>query len=172
MKDGQPMSELNQFVNEQLQWFVISFAVLIVLFLTIALVQGAKLRSVRRRYEAMMGEGGIENLEGLLVQLRNQGEMLEDEQRQHKDTLQSVQKKMHGMKSNVAIKRYNAFGERGNDLSFSVAIIDDSRNGVVLTSLHNRENSYIYAKPLEAGESQYSLSPEEKEVIALALQQA
>lgn len=166
------MSELNQFVNEQLQWFVISFAVLIVLFLTIALVQGAKLRSVRRRYEAMMGEGGIENLEGLLVQLRNQGEMLEDEQRQHKDTLQSVQKKMHGMKSNVAIKRYNAFGERGNDLSFSVAIIDDSRNGVVLTSLHNRENSYIYAKPLEAGESQYSLSPEEKEVIALALQQA
>lgn len=75
------------------------------------------------------------------------------------------------MKSKVAMKRYNAFGERGNDLSFSLAILDDNHSGIVLSSLHNRENSYIYAKPLEKGESPYPLSPEEKEVIALALQQ-
>lgn len=74
------------------------------------------------------------------------------------------------MKSKVAMKRYNAFGERGNDLSFSLAILDDNHSGIVLSSLHNRENSYIYL-PLEKGESQYPLSPEEKEVIALALQQ-
>ncbi|WP_410512915.1 DUF4446 family protein [Paenibacillus sp. BR2-3] len=165
------MSEMNQFINEQLLWFVIAFSGFILLLLIMVMVQGAKLRTVRRRYEAMMAGSGVEDLEGLLVELRNQGEMLEDEQRQHKEILQAAQKKIRGMKSNVAVKRYNAFGERGNDLSFSLAIVDDNRNGVVLTSLHNRENSYIYAKPLQAGESQYSLSPEEKDVIALALQQ-
>ncbi|MDQ0193698.1 DUF4446 family protein [Paenibacillus wynnii] len=164
------MSELNQFINEQLSWFIIGFSGFIALLLIIVLLQGSKLRKMKRRYEAMMTESGVEDLEGLLVQLRNQGDMLEEEQRKHKDILQSAQEKIRGMKSNVAMKRYNAFGERGNDLSFSMAIIDDNRNGVVLTSLHNRENSYIYSKPLLAGESQYSLSPEEKEVIALALQ--
>jgi len=166
------MSEMNQIISEQLSLFMMAFSALIVILLIVVTVQGAKLRTVRRRYEAMMTGSGIEDLEGLLVQLRNQGDMLEDEQRQQKEILQGALNKIRGMKSNVAMKRYNAFGERGNDLSFSLAIIDDNRNGVVVSSLHNRENSYIYAKPLQAGESQYSLSPEEKEVITLALQQA
>jgi len=166
------MSELNQLITEQLSWFILAFSGFIILLLIIVLLQGAKLRKMKRRYEAMMSETGVENLESLLVQLRNQGDMLEEGQRQHNDMIHAAQKKIHGMKSNVAMKRYNAFGERGNDLSFSLAIIDDSQNGVVLTSLHNRENSYIYSKPVLAGDSQYSLSPEEKEVIALALQQA
>lgn len=166
------MSEMNQFVNEQLSWFIIAFSIFIVLLLIIVMRQGSKIRTMKRRYEAMMTGSGVEDLEGLLVQLRNQGDMLEEEQARHKDMIIAAQNKIRGMKSNVALKRYNAFGERGNDLSFSMAIIDDNRNGVVITSLHNRDNSYIYSKPLLAGESQYSLSPEEKEVIALALQQA
>ncbi|WP_379137661.1 DUF4446 family protein [Paenibacillus sp. sgz500958] len=164
------MSELNQLLNEQLEWVVIAISGCILLLLILVIIQGVKLRKVRRRYEAMMAGNGIEDLEGLLVQLKNQGEMLEEGQHKHKEILKTIETRIHGMKSNVAVKRYNAFGERGNDLSFSIAVIDDSRNGVVITSLHNRENSYIYAKPLEAGESPYTLSPEEKEVIALALQ--
>ncbi|MNN62955.1 hypothetical protein D3C81_1782920 [compost metagenome] len=126
---------------------------------------------MRRKYEAMMRGNGVEDLESLLIDLKNQSEMLEEGQREHKVLIEAAQTKMRGMKSKVAMKRYNAFGERGNDLSFSMAIIDDSSSGIVLTSLHNRENSYIYSKPLEGGTSQYPLSPEEKEVIALALQQ-
>jgi hypothetical protein len=148
-----------------------SFAVVILLLAILLIVQGAKLRKMRRRYEAMMTANGIEDLESLLINLKNQGDMLEEEQREHKALIEAAQTKMRGMKSKVAMKRYNAFGERGNDLSFSLAILDDNHSGIVLSSLHNRENSYIYSKPLEKGESQYPLSPEEKEVIALALQQ-
>lgn len=97
--------------------------------------------------------------------------MLEEVQLEQKTLLEAAHTKMRGMKSKVAMKRYNAFGERGNDLSFSLAILDDNHSGIVLSSLHNRENSYIYAKPIEQGETPYALSPEEKEVIALALQQ-
>ncbi|KAI7262574.1 hypothetical protein KC345_g9395 [Hortaea werneckii] len=147
------------------------FALVIILLAIILIVQGTKLRKMRRRYEAMMSGSGIEDLESLLINLKNQSDMLEEEQREHKLLIEAAQTKMRGMKSKVAMKRYNAFGERGNDLSFSLAILDDNHSGIVLTSLHNRENSYIYSKPLDKGESQYPLSPEEKEVIALALQQ-
>lgn len=165
------MSELNEIISEQLSLFIMGFALVIILLAIILIVQGAKLRKMRRRYEAMMSGSGIEDLESLLINLKNQSDMLEEEQREHKQLIEAAQAKMRGMKSKVAMKRYNAFGERGNDLSFSLAILDDNHSGIVLTSLHNRENSYIYSKPIDKGESQYPLSPEEKEVIAQALQQ-
>ncbi len=165
------MSELNQIISEQLSLVVFAAAVILLVLVIIQIVQGSKLRKMRRKYEIMMSGNGVEDLESLLIDLKNQSEMLEEGQREHKALIETAQTKMRSMKSKVAMKRYNAFGERGNDLSFSMAIIDDSSNGVVLTSLHNRENSYIYSKPLEGGDSQYPLSPEEKEVIALALQQ-
>ncbi|AIQ77216.1 MULTISPECIES: DUF4446 family protein [Paenibacillus] len=165
------MSEMNQLINEQLQWFVFGFVVIMLVLIVTVIAQGAKLRTIRRKYEAMMAGSGVEDLEGLLVDLKNQSDMLEEEQREQKALIEATQVKIRSMKSNIALKRYNAFGERGNDLSFSVAILDDNSSGIVLTSLHNRENSYIYSKPMQNGESQYALSPEEKEVITLALQQ-
>lgn len=165
------MSELNQIINEQISLVVFAATVILLVLVIIQIVQGSKLRKMRRKYEAMMSGNGVEDLESLLIDLKNQSERLEEEQREHKAVIEAAQTKMRGMKSKVAMKRYNAFGERGNDLSFSMAILDDNSNGIILTSLHNRENSYIYSKPLEGGNSQYPLSPEEKEVIALALQQ-
>ncbi|CAM4434635.1 DUF4446 family protein [Paenibacillus typhae] len=165
------MLELNQMINEQISLVMFAAVMIILILLIMQIVQGSKLRRMRRKYEAMMGGNGIEDLESLLIDLKNHSERLDEEQREHKTLIETAQNKMRGMKSKVAVKRYNAFGERGSDLSFSIAIIDDGSNGVVLTSLHNRENSYIYAKPLENGSSQYPLSPEEKEVIAQAQQQ-
>lgn len=165
------MLELNQMINEQISLVMFAAVMIILILLIMQIVQGSKLRRMRRKYEAMMGGNGIEDLESLLIDLKNHNERLDEEQREHKTLIEAAQNKMRGMKSKVAVKRYNAFGERGSDLSFSIAIIDDGSNGVVLTSLHNRENSYIYAKPLENGASQYPLSPEEKEVIAQAQQQ-
>ncbi|MEW9107481.1 DUF4446 family protein, partial [Paenibacillus sp.] len=72
------------------------------------------------------------------------------------------------MKSHVGIQRYNAFAERGSDLSFSIAWLNEEQDGVVITSIHGREHSYVYAKPVEKGQSTYSLSPEEKKAIEIA----
>ncbi|WP_342563668.1 DUF4446 family protein [Paenibacillus sp. FSL R7-0345] len=165
------MLELNQIINEQISLIMFAAVIIILILVIMQIVQGNRLRRMRRKYEAMMNGNGVEDLEGLLIDLKNQAERLDEGQREHKLMIEAAQNKMRVMKSKVAVKRYNAFGERGSDLSFSVAIIDDGGNGVVLTSLHNRENSYIYAKPLENGASQYPLSPEEKEVIAQAQQQ-
>lgn len=164
------MSEMNQLINDQLLWVVMGFTVIMLVLAITVIAQGAKIRKMRRNYEAMMTGSGVEDLEGLLIDLKNQSEMLEEGQREQKTLLEATQVKIRGMKSNIALKRYNAYGERGSDLSFSLAILDDDSSGIVLTSLHNRENSYIYSKPMHNGESQYALSPEEKEVITLALQ--
>jgi len=69
----------------------------------------------------------------------------------------------------VGMVRFNPFKEGGGDQSFSIAILDDSDNGFVITSLYSNANNRVYAKPIANGVSSYSLSQEEKEVINKAI---
>ncbi|HEY2491530.1 MAG TPA: DUF4446 family protein [Paenibacillus sp.] len=166
------MSELNEIITEQLAWFIGGIVIIVLFLLVTTMIQSSKLSKMRHRYDAMMSGNGIDNLESLLIDLKVQLDSLEDEQSSQQKTLKGLSTQLRAVKGNLAVKRYNAFGERGNDLSFSIAIIDDNADGVVLTSIYNRENSYIYSKPLQAGESLISLSEEEKEVITLARQKS
>ena len=69
----------------------------------------------------------------------------------------------------VGIVRYNAFRDTGSNLSFSLALLDEHNNGVVLNGVYSREASNIYAKPVEKGKSSYALSDEEAEAIQKAM---
>ena len=69
----------------------------------------------------------------------------------------------------VAVVRYDAFGDMGGRLSFTVALLDDTADGVVLSSIHGRSESRTYAKGVKAGQSEQSLSPEEQQAIELAM---
>jgi len=68
----------------------------------------------------------------------------------------------------VGLVRFNAFEDIGGELSFSLALIDDWGNGFLLTSIQSRQESRVYAKPLERGESPFPLSEEEKEAVRRA----
>jgi len=68
----------------------------------------------------------------------------------------------------LAVVRYDAFGDMGGTLSWSLALLDDHANGVVLTSIHGRSDGRTYAKSVSAGECEQPLSPEEVEAIAHA----
>jgi len=70
----------------------------------------------------------------------------------------------------LGIVRYNPFHDTGGDQSFAIALVDGHGNGVVLSSLHARDVTRVYAKPLTRWESTYSLTDEEKQAIALAYQ--
>lgn len=65
--------------------------------------------------------------------------------------------------------RYNPFKTTGGDQSFILALLDGQDSGIVITSLHSREATRIYAKPIKAGKGgQYELSSEESQVVASA----
>jgi len=68
----------------------------------------------------------------------------------------------------VGLIRYNPFSEVGGNQSFSLALLDAQDNGVVITSLYNREGNRVYSKPIEQGQSSYPLSAEEIKAIELA----
>ena len=68
----------------------------------------------------------------------------------------------------VAVIRYDAFTDTGGQLSWSLALLDDSGSGVVLTSIQGRNESRTYAKNVADWSSDTQLSPEEQDAIANA----
>ena len=70
----------------------------------------------------------------------------------------------------IGFKRYNPFTDTGGDQSFTTALLDDSGDGIMISSLHSRENTRLYAKKVEDGKvAGQVLSSEEQEVIKQAL---
>ena len=68
----------------------------------------------------------------------------------------------------VAVVRYDAFTDTGGQLSWSMALLDDSGSGVVLTAIQGRNDSRTYAKNVAAWGSETQLSPEEEDAISNA----
>ncbi len=69
----------------------------------------------------------------------------------------------------VAVIRYNPFADTGGDQSFAIALLDSLGNGVVLSSLHSRTDTRVFAKAVQSGRSKYQLSDEEQDAIKKAL---
>jgi len=70
----------------------------------------------------------------------------------------------------LGFRRYNPFTDTGGDQSFSAAFLDDYGDGIMISSLHSRENTRLYAKKVEGGKVlSQALSQEEQEVLKEAL---
>jgi uncharacterized protein DUF4446 len=127
---------------------------------------------LRRRLRRLIGEGEGVGLDELLDRqfrrLDTVAERVEALNRLHHElealAQQSIQK--------VGVIRFNPFADTGGDQSFAVALLDAAGNGVVLSSLHGRADTRIFAKPVQAGRSKHALSDEEQAAIRKALSPA
>jgi hypothetical protein len=66
--------------------------------------------------------------------------------------------------------RYDAYGEMSGRQSTSIALLDSTQSGIVLSSIHHRDQARLYAKQVRGGRGELELSPEESEAIRVALQ--
>jgi hypothetical protein len=146
-------------------------AVVVVLVVWVAWLQRSD-ALLRRRLRRLFGEGEGVRLDELLDRqfrrLDTVAERVEALNRlQHElETLsrQSIQK--------VGVVRFNPFADTGGDQSFAVALLDAQGNGIVLSSLHGRADTRIFAKQVQAGRSKHQLSDEEQDAIRKALSPA
>jgi hypothetical protein len=87
------------------------------------------------------------------------------ETKEIKNVYDDIHEKLNRCIQNISIVRYKAFEDVGSDLSFSIAMLDNNKDGVIITSIYGRDESTTYAKPIDKGISRYDLSEEEKYVL-------
>jgi hypothetical protein len=84
-------------------------------------------------------------------------------------SLSRVDRRVDGSLTNTAVVRYDAYEGTGGQQSASVALLDATRTGTVLTAIQGRDYARIYVKDLDRGRSSVALSPEEQEAVDRAM---
>lgn len=97
-----------------------------------------------------------------------------DAQEKHLDQAEAILQHLgdilpHAIQGHGVV-RYSAFENVGGDQSFSLALVDARGNGAMLSGLHTRDDTRVYAKPLTQWRSSYSLSAEEQQALGRARQ--
>ena len=92
-------------------------------------------------------------------------EKLETEINSLKTQIANLKKKGEFSVSKVEIMRYNPFSSSGGDQSFTIALLDQHNDGVIVTSLFSQEGNRVYAKAIKNGKSEYTLSNEENQIL-------
>jgi hypothetical protein len=116
-------------------------------------------------YRKLTNGSSPDNLEQLIIEIQSRLSKAENNNKEFKKEITNIKENLKTMKSKVAIHRYDPFSNTGNKYSFSIAILDDNQNGVVITSLYNGDSSFIYAKAITDGKSDSAISKEEQAAI-------
>lgn len=122
------------------------------------------------QYEHLMAGTSGGNLEEMLndhvSQVREASTRVEAVDNVVSDLQESTQFSLQ----HLALVRFNPFRDTGGDQSFALALVDGHGHGAVISSLHSREVTRVYAKPLDQWQSHHPLTDEEQQAIALARQ--
>ncbi len=85
------------------------------------------------------------------------------------ERLASAEEELRGTIAHRALVRYDAYNELSGRQSVSIALLDGTHSGIVLSCIHHRDQARVYAKQVRAGRSELELSPEEAEAVRVAL---
>jgi hypothetical protein len=149
-------------------WIAIGAAALAVVALLVALVHYLTLRRVRRAQLVLVG-GGKEDLVDFAVSLQGRVDDLHKALDEIAAGLGRVDRRVDDTVSKTAIVRYDAYENSGGHQSASVAMLDSSRTGVVLSAIQGRDYARIYLKEIDRGHASVALSPEELEAVERAM---
>jgi hypothetical protein len=134
-----------------------------------------RLRVLRAAQRAVLGEREATDVVAYVVRLEEDltllRDYLDDAAARLDSRLRRAEGRLDGAIAHRALVRYDAYGEMSGRQSLSLALLDASRSGVVLSSILHRDQARIYVKQVRAGESELELSPEEEEALRLALAQ-
>jgi hypothetical protein len=83
--------------------------------------------------------------------------------------LAAAEQRLDGAIAYRAMVRYDAYNEMSGQQSTSIALLDARRSGVVVSSIHHRDQARVYAKQVTDGKGELELSPEEEEAVRIAL---
>jgi hypothetical protein len=149
-------------------WIAIAAAAVAVLAVVLVFALHLRLRKVRAAQVALLGSGSGD-LVDFAVSLQGRIDGLHRDVDEVAAALGRLERRVDSTVSRLAVVRYDAYENTGGHQSASVALLDASRTGVVLSAIQGRDYARIYIKELDDGRAAVSLSPEEQEAVERAM---
>ena len=151
----------------------IGAAALAVVALLVCALLSRRLRRIRGAQQQISGDGDERTLAEHAGELEQRLTALGQQVEKSVDALEArdaeLDQRLGGAITQCSVVRYDAMGEMTGRQSSSIALLDSTGTGVILSSILHREQARLYAKPITAGQSEFDLSPEEREALDAAM---
>ena len=148
-----------------------ALAIVVIGLIVVAVVLWRRVAGLERRLADLTSAGDGSSLESTLhATLEHVATLASgvDRLASRATVLEAVQRKAV---QRTGLVRYNPFEDTGGNQSFAIALLDEDGDGMVLSSLHARQNTRVYAKAIAGGRSEAALSDEEAEALRQAMGQ-
>ncbi len=163
------MSDLNRILADNLALVVGLAGLLVVVALVGLAVQARRLSQALAAYRSLVGDEQGSSLAAVLKSHLARVEQVATRLDDLVVLAEHLEIRSRGSLQHVGLVRFNPFDDTGSDQSFAIALLDQRRDGIVISSLHGRDSTRLFAKPVEGGVSKHTLSDEEAEAIRIAL---
>jgi hypothetical protein len=150
------------------EWIAIGAAAAAVVGLVLCAYLLRQLRRVRAAQLVLLG-GGKDDLVDFAVSLQARMDDLHGAVDEVAAALSRVDRRVDGSVTNTSLVRYDAYEGAGGHQSASIALLDASRSGIVVSAIQGRDYARIYVKELDRGQPNVGLSPEEQEAVEKAM---
>jgi hypothetical protein len=168
LPEGRPI-DLNTLVTPYLGVIVVALSVMVLVLILVAFIQARRQSRLRRKLDGLTRGADGRSLEALLdahlskvfAVARELDDLAARSAVLEAGARRAIQR--------VGLVRYNPFEETGGNQSFALALTDGSGDGFVVSSLHARSGTRVYAKAVVGGRSDSALSQEEAEALRLAM---
>ena len=136
------------------------------------IVLGVKLRRMRAAQRTILGDQETDlaahaaALQEAFVQLRD---WVEEVAAGLEGRVAATEQRVDGSITHTSVVRYDAMNELPGQQSSTVALLDERRSGVVISSILHRDQARLYVKQVREGNPEYELSPEEQQAVEEAM---
>lgn len=158
-----------QLLKENFEILFIVGLIISIVLLIITIVALVKISNLRKEYRLLMKGTNSKSIENLVYDFKDLSQKAYDRSETALDGIKLLNNQIENCVQKVGIVRFKAFEDVGSNQSYSIALLDNKSDGVIITSIFGRDMNTSYAKPINRGKSEYTLSEEEYLAVERAL---
>lgn len=151
-------------------YLLLTLLIINVILLILIIVAFLNINKFTRKYKKFMQGKNASSLEKDIMSLYEDNTFIKANVEKNKKDIAELFEKHKTTFQKMGLVKYDAFKEMGGKLSFTLALLDENNNGVLLNSVHSSDGCYSYTKRIKNGDSAITLSNEEKVAVERAMQ--
>lgn len=155
--------------NLDIGYILLALVILTIVLIILNIVSLVKISNLKKRLRKFMKGKDARSLEKEIIALHEDNKFLKNSTDTNKKDIRDLNKRFAKAFQKIGIVKYDAYQQMGGLLSFSLALLDEDNNGLILNSVHGTEGCYTYTKEVVYGECKLELSNEEKVALDQAM---
>ena len=155
--------------NIDIGYILLGMLIVIIILLVLVIVSLVKNSKLKKRLDKFMKGKDAQSLEKEIVGLYEDNKFLKNMVDSNKKDIRKLYKQLEKKKKKCGLVKYDAYQQMGGLLSFSLALLDENNNGLIINSVHSTEGCYTYTKEVRNGVCELELSNEERVALDQAM---